>query len=264
MSIRSQSPHNSPRVRAWTLVLLAIAAGLAVVAVASRDAATHALDPKAAANPTRSNQATKPTETAESTPFVIPDAPAAPANQPLAYLEPGVGPITYYHSICASCHGSYGSYYYENDILAEGRGNYQPDGLLSQVRLMLSTNAHVELPEPLVAGLAGDVSTFPDVAADTTAVDGPFVAVVGWSDGPDGPVSLTPGPGLLTLRGEVTPESTVTVLVGGTPISATIAGHAWFAQLESPSDPGQIEVVAKLGQKEAHLHLDKGAFAVPQ
>lgn len=257
MSIRPSTPE-SPRVRPWTIALLAIAVGLAVIAVARR----HETAATTAPSSTPSLVA-KPAETAEPSPFSIADAPIPPANQPLAYLEPGVGPITYYHSICASCHGAYGSYYYENDILAEGRGNYQPDGLLSQIRLMLSTNAHVELPEPQVAALAGYVSTFPDVCADSTAVDGPFVAVVGWSEGPDAPVSLTPGPGLLTLRGEVTPESTVTVEVGGTTISATINGHSWFAQLEAPADVSQVEVVAKLGQKQARIHLDKGAFAVP-
>jgi hypothetical protein len=160
---------------------------------------------------------------------------------------------------CASCHGAYGSYYYDNDILAEGRGQAPLDGLLSQVRLMVETNAQVNLSGPQIRALAAYTSTFPDVADTDAAVDGPFIALTGWS--PEDHV----------LSGEVTPESSVAIETpGNEPTPATVTGHQWTATLAPGTDLGQAVIVATLNGKEVRLLLAPGpdplgqpSFAIP-
>lgn len=246
--MRTPTPDSQPlRVRTWVLALLAIALALGVLA-----AINQTRPPKPAHLAPLAAPASNPQPPVA--PFTL-NPPVEPIGpQPLAYLEPGVGPISFYIAKCASCHGEYGSYYYENDILAEERGRIPPEGLLSQVRLMLATNAkiEVELGETQVQALAAYVSTFPDVADTDVAVDGPFVAWTGWSPADGG------------LSGEVTPEATVTVEVAGQTLPATVVDHHWTVTLNGQVELGQIVVVATLGEKQARLYLDQGTFAIPR
>lgn len=240
-----------PRLRPWAVVLVAVALLLGIVAAVNQTRP-----------PKRVTPILTPTEPvadpAHTPPFSLDPPPATqPTLQPITYLEPGVGPITFYLDKCASCHGAYGSYYYENDILMEERGQISREGLLSQVRLMAETNAQLLLTDPQIEPLAAYVSTFPDVADTDVAVDGPFVAFTGWSADDH------------VLSGEVTPDASVAIETSAgtptpTPTPATVTGHQWTVTLDPSVDPSQVVIVATLGGKEARLHLNKGSFAIPQ
>lgn len=252
----SDPASQPPRfVRPVILGLLAIAMGLVLIFVVRRP--PHpAATPNSNSTPTPvPNPSPYPASTSPGGFTLAPSTtPSSPAIQPVTYLDANLGPITFYLDKCASCHGAYGSYYYENDILAEERGRIPHDGLLSQVRLMGETNAHVTLTDPQAKALAAYVSTFPDVADTDVAVDGPFLAITGWS--PDDRV----------LSGEVTPDSTVAIETPGAanPTSATVSGHQWTLALDPAIDPTQVVIIATHGDKQARLHLNQGSFAIPQ
>ncbi len=240
-----------PFVRPIILALLAVALGLVLLVVVRRPPAAEPV-PTPAPTP-QTTPAPQNPPAPKPDPFTLNTPPTQPALQPITYLEPGIGPITFYLDKCASCHGAYGSYYYENDILMEERGQISREGLLSQVRLMAETNAQVLLTDPQLEPLAAYVSTFPDVADTDVAVDGPFVAFTGWSAEDH------------VLSGEVTPDSSVAIETSaGDPTPATVTGHQWTVALDPSVDPSQVVVVATLGGKEARLHLNKGTFAIPQ
>lgn len=256
-----QTLANQPRLRPWAVALLTIVLLLGIVAAVNQTRPPRTIaksPPQTGPAPVLTSPTPAPTP---APPFSLEPAPTPrPATiQALAYLEPGIGPISFYMAKCASCHGAYGSYYYENDILAEGRGQAPLDGLLSQVRLMVETNAQVNLSESQIRALAAYASTFPDVADTDAAVDGPFIALTGWS--PDDHV----------LRGEVTPKSSVAIEIpGNKPTPATVTGHQWTASLAPGIDPGQAVVVATLDGKEVRLllapvpdPLGQPTFAIP-
>lgn len=251
-------------VRPLILGLLAVAMGLVLIFVVRRP--PHPTPTPTPTSTPASNSTPTPIPSPSHSPSTSPSGftlapsttPSSPAIQPVTYLDANLGPITFYLDKCASCHGAYGSYYYENDILAEERGRIHHEGLLSQVRLMGETNAHVTLTDPQAKALAAYVSTFPDVADTDAAVDGPFLAITGWS--PDNRV----------LSGEVTPDSTVAIEIPGvaTPgsanLTATVTGHQWTLTLDPAIDPTQVVIIATHGDKQARLHLNQGSFAIPQ
>lgn len=161
--------------------------------------------------------------------------PEAAGAAPLA-----VGPISFFNSACASCHGDYGGFY--GDGFAAARSDADLGRI---VREMVAGPARSDLAERDMEAL---------VAYHRSLVDGaPFLA---WTShrGEE-------------LTGEVTPGSTVSVVGGDMDgVEASVDGHTWRLRLRSPESPlpvlraqrGELSTMLDLG-RAAHSHGGGGS-----
>lgn len=169
---------------------------------------------------------TGPAGTAGAWPSVVMRLRAA---QPLAQ-----GPISYFNTTCANCHGDYGSFYGE-----EFATNLDDADLRRVVQEMVEGPAQ----SPLGARDLAALTAYHRSLADRT----PFVAWTGVRDG--------------ELVGEVTPGSTVTVAFDtGRVASAEVREHHWRAPHEA--DAAWTEIRAEHDGRITILKRDS-AFSHP-
>ena len=194
-----------------------------------------------------------------------------PRITPLAFRNPGDGPLSFFNSKCANCHGSYGSKYLEEEVISLSALE-----LHDQVVAMVEGIAKVELPEREMRALTAFSATIPGIYAGPAPSGGPFIAWVGWSDSDKHPdhatpinISSTATPTSNFLRGEVTPGSTVVVQIGPSRIQASVQGHFWAAQitpellLQTNILTSPITITAQLLGKSATFTLGDEPFAIP-
>jgi hypothetical protein len=112
------------------------------------------------------------------------------------------GPISYFNTACASCHGDYGSFYGERFA-----ADLEDAELRRIVREMVEGPAQSRLDARDLTSLTAYHRSLADRS--------PFLAWTG-TDGGD-------------LVGEVSPGSAVTVVFEGTSVTATVEGHTWRA-----------------------------------
>ena len=150
-------------------------------------------------------------------------AATQPAGGTAEQLEFARRPISYFNQSCANCHGDYGSFWGEG-FAADLKGGR----LREVVREMAAGPAFAPLEE-----WALEVQT----AYHRSLVDGkPFVTVYVDKSG--------------NLAGEVTPGSTVFLVIDNRQVKAMVAGHTWSSSVREAS---AVNVTKGQGRTELNL-----------
>ncbi len=175
---------------------------------------------------------------------VVPPKPAVPP--PTAWATPlGIGPVTFFNDHCAQCHGQYGE-----SLTGDSLKSVGPDEYLGVVGYMVTGPSQSSLPGPEQAALAA--------YCRSVCLKGTFLAVVDAGS-------------LGGMEGEVTPGSTVRLVMGEVKLDAAVNGHRWTIdkrQVESAkaqAGPGWVSavLVANRAGVETRLPLAEAPFIGP-
>ncbi len=152
----------------------------------------------------------------------------APRGEEVVALVPvlGEGPITFFGSHCASCHGEYGTIWPPGFL--EG---YAAGDLRSKVADMVKVRTGREGEARTVDALVAYLRSISD--------EGAFVAITGSSPG--------------SLSGEATPGSRVEVITEDGPREARLEGHRW-------TGPAGRGAVVEKGARRARADLREAAY----
>jgi hypothetical protein len=148
-------------------------------------------------------------------------------------------PLAYFSSNCARCHGAYGSFYG-----AEFGRNLTDAKLRQVVHDMAAGPGNAPLEEAQLDVLVAyhrsliDKKPFLVVNAATAELDGSTL-----------------------LRGETSPDSTVTLRWEGGSAPAMVEGDTWRATLPAKASINKAEVVAKKNDLETTLEIKDGAYS---
>lgn len=150
-------------------------------------------------------------------------------NNPTPQKVPPVDfkPIGYFNDRCGSCHGDYGSFW--GDGFARDLDDTE---LRSIVKEMADGPAQAPLDDQSLAAL---------VAYHRSLVNGAPFLILTHHEGN-------------TLRGEVTPGSSVVIEQENQKVSAKVDGHTWTATLRNHNAPSTITATNK--DKTTRLHPD--------
>lgn len=145
------------------------------------------------------------------------------------------GPISFYMDKCVACHGDYGANYGETFY----DGGYDLEMMKAKVKLMCEDQAQ----HPL-SGRSLEVQAAYQLSLARRGV------FVGWT-AQDG----------TRWSGEVTPGAEVELSWPGGSVNATVAGHAWTADLGAAAGAPAVTVAARLGQHRAQFEAPRAAYA---
>ncbi|MBC7834887.1 MAG: hypothetical protein H7Y88_07280 [Phycisphaerales bacterium] len=162
----------------------------------------------------------------------LPTPPQSSPSAPVAGASPtGLDTLTYFDTHCASCHGPYGDYY--NRPFAAATDD---DALARIVREMTAGPGQSPLEGEALAALTAFHRAL--------AADEPFLVITSYASG--------------TLRGEVSPGSSVFVLIDDAPVPATVDGHTWSLILCDQDDRSAWIVTAERAGKTTRITHDPG------
>ncbi len=144
-----------------------------------------------------------------SAPPAPPDPPKPRGGGEMMFAEmPRVAPMAYFEQRCANCHGPMGMFYGEAFATT-----LDDAALIKVVREMVEGPAQSSLDDLSLKALVAFHRALRSQPAS------PFVSVSALAEG--------------QLRGEVTPDSTVSIVVDGVVVDGTVEGTEWSGMLPS-------------------------------